>query len=49
MPVIRNGRVVGEINIDSDRPRAFGDEDRVFLEQVAALVAGLPSAGGVAI
>jgi putative methionine-R-sulfoxide reductase with GAF domain len=31
--------VVGEIDIDSDRPAAFGDDDREFLERVAALIA----------
>jgi GAF domain-containing protein len=42
VPIARDGRVVGEIDIDSDRPAAFGDEDRAFLEQVAELIA--PSA-----
>jgi len=31
--------VVGEIDIDSDRPAAFGDEDRELLERVAVLLA----------
>jgi L-methionine (R)-S-oxide reductase len=35
VPIIRNGRVFGEIDIDSDRPAAFGAEDRVMLEGVA--------------
>ena len=39
VPIAQNGRVVGEIDIDSDRPAAFGDEDRAFLEQVAELLA----------
>ena len=39
VPIALDGRVVGEIDIDSDRPAAFGDEDREFLEQVAALMA----------
>jgi putative methionine-R-sulfoxide reductase with GAF domain len=30
--------VVAEIDIDSDLPAAFGDEDRLFLEQVAKLI-----------
>ena len=35
------GRVVGEIDIDSDRPAAFGEDDREFLERVAMVVAPL--------
>jgi L-methionine (R)-S-oxide reductase len=41
VPIAHESRVVGEIDIDSDRPAAFGDEDRAFLEQVAALIAPL--------
>jgi L-methionine (R)-S-oxide reductase len=44
VPIHRDGRVVGEIDIDSDRPAAFGDDDRAFLERVAQLVAGLVAA-----
>jgi L-methionine (R)-S-oxide reductase len=39
VPIAYEGQVVGEIDIDSDRPAAFGDDDRAFLEQVAALIA----------
>ena len=38
VPIALEGRVVGEIDIDSDRPAAFGDDDRAFLERVALLV-----------
>jgi L-methionine (R)-S-oxide reductase len=38
VPIHAEGRVVGEIDIDSDRPAAFGDEDRLLLERVAELV-----------
>lgn len=38
VPIAYEGRVVGEIDIDSDVPAAFGDEDRAFLERVAGLV-----------
>ena len=38
VPIARDGRVVGEIDIDSDVPAAFGAEDRAFLERVALLV-----------
>jgi GAF domain-containing protein len=39
VPIARDGHVVGEIDIDSDRPAAFGEDDRAFLEQVAAVLA----------
>jgi L-methionine (R)-S-oxide reductase len=38
VPIAYEGRVVGEIDIDSDVPAAFGPEDREFLERVALLV-----------
>jgi GAF domain-containing protein len=38
VPIAYQGRVVGEIDIDSDVPAAFGDADREFLERVAGLV-----------
>ncbi|MGZ4256579.1 MAG: GAF domain-containing protein [Gaiellaceae bacterium] len=41
VPIVREGRVVGEIDIDSDRPAAFGEDDRAFLERVAELLAPL--------
>jgi len=39
VPIAHDGRVVGEIDIDSDRPAAFGAEDRELLERVAVLLA----------
>jgi L-methionine (R)-S-oxide reductase len=39
VPIAYEGRVVGEIDIDSDRPAAFGPADRELLEHVAALIA----------
>jgi L-methionine (R)-S-oxide reductase len=33
-----SGRVLGEIDIDSDEPDAFDEGDRAFLEQVARMV-----------
>jgi L-methionine (R)-S-oxide reductase len=39
VPIAHDGRVVGEIDIDSNRPAAFADEDRAFLERVAELIA----------
>jgi GAF domain-containing protein len=38
MPVLRDGRVVGTIDVESDRAGAFTDEDRVFLETCTAVV-----------
>ena len=39
VPIARDGHVVGEIDIDSDRPAAFGDVDRELLERVAESIA----------
>ena len=41
VPIHRDGRVVGEIDIDSDTPAAFGHDDRAFLERIAQLVSTL--------
>jgi L-methionine (R)-S-oxide reductase len=41
VPIHRDGQVIGEIDIDSDRPGAFGAADQEFLEQVAELIAPL--------
>lgn len=38
VPIYANGRVVGEIDIDSHDPAAFNEDDRVFLEEVARIV-----------
>jgi L-methionine (R)-S-oxide reductase len=38
VPIAYEGRVVGEIDIDSDEPAAFGEADRELLERVAVLV-----------
>ena len=35
VPIFHEGRVVGEIDIDSDRPAAFGEDDRATLERIA--------------
>jgi len=39
VPIMEGSDVLGEIDIDSDTPAAFGDADRRLLEQVAALLA----------
>ena len=39
VPIMQNGDVLGEIDVDSDRHAAFGPADRELLEAVAALIA----------
>jgi L-methionine (R)-S-oxide reductase len=39
VPIMREAVVLGEIDVDSDRPDAFNDSDRVLLEAVAGLIA----------
>jgi L-methionine (R)-S-oxide reductase len=39
VPIMNGAAVLGEIDIDSDRPAAFGARDRTLLEAVAALLA----------
>lgn len=39
VPIMRDGRVLGEIDIDSDTPDAFKDRDRRMLETIAASLA----------
>jgi GAF domain-containing protein len=39
VPIMDGDRVLGEIDIDSDTPAAFGPQDRQLLEAVAALLA----------
>ncbi len=36
VPIMRDGRVFGEIDIDSDQVAAFGEADRALLEAIAA-------------
>jgi len=40
VPILRDGSVIGEIDVDSDLPGAFGDADRELLERTAAIIAG---------
>ena len=42
VPVIKRGAFWGEIDIDSDRPDAFGPDDVEFLEAVARLLSERP-------
>jgi L-methionine (R)-S-oxide reductase len=39
VPIMRDGDVLGEIDVDSDHAAAFGDHDRMLLESVAGLLA----------
>ncbi|HSL22835.1 MAG TPA: GAF domain-containing protein [Vicinamibacterales bacterium] len=39
VPIMREGRVLGEIDVDSDTRAAFGTRDRELLERVAAVLA----------
>ena len=39
VPITRNGKILGEIDVDSDRPAAFSEEDRKLLEAVAEILA----------
>lgn len=38
-PIMLNGVVLGEIDIDSDRRAAFGADDRALVEAIAAMLA----------
>jgi GAF domain-containing protein len=39
VPILQGTEVLGEIDIDSDKPSAFGPQDRELLEPIAALLA----------
>ena len=38
VPIKRDGKIIGEIDIDSDIPKAFSDEDKRFLEKTAEII-----------
>ena len=38
VPIVYDGSVIGEIDIDSDEPAAFSPDDQAFLERVALLI-----------
>jgi putative methionine-R-sulfoxide reductase with GAF domain len=40
VPILDDGRVLGEIDIDSDIPNAFNEHDQALLERAASLIAG---------
>jgi GAF domain-containing protein len=39
VPIMHGSRCLGEIDIDSDRPNAFGADDQALLENIAAKLA----------
>ncbi len=39
VPIKKEGRVIGEIDIDSDQPDVFTKQDKQFLESIALLLA----------
>ena len=39
VPIKKDGKILGEIDIDSDKKDAFTDEDKVFLEKIADMLA----------
>ena len=45
VPIMNGSEVLGEIDIDSDQPAAFGQADRELLEHVAPLLAEALSDG----
>ena len=38
IPLIKDGEIIGELDIDSHKLSRFTEEDRKFLEEVARLV-----------
>ena len=40
VPIMKGARVLGEIDVDSDKKAAFGPGDRELLEATAVLLAG---------
>lgn len=41
VPILKNGRFVAELDIDSHTKNAFNEEDRIFLERLCAEIARL--------
>jgi L-methionine (R)-S-oxide reductase len=41
VPVLLAGEIVGVVDVESDRPDAFGGNDRAFLERCAGALSGL--------
>lgn len=47
VPIARDGRIYGEIDIDSDRPGAFDGGDEAFVEAFCQRLAGLAERQGL--
>jgi len=45
VPILEPGRVLGVIDVESERPDAFGELDRARLERVTALLLPLYAGG----
>lgn len=39
VPMLKNGAVIGQIDIDSHLPAAFNNEDAIFLEKICVMIA----------
>ncbi|MDG6218284.1 MAG: GAF domain-containing protein [Candidatus Thermoplasmatota archaeon] len=39
VPIRRNGKIIGEIDIDSDTSNAFSEKDELFLKRIADMLA----------
>ena len=44
VPLLRDGQVVGVLDLDSPEPDRFGDDERVLLERIAATLVGASGA-----
>jgi L-methionine (R)-S-oxide reductase len=41
VPIFKNGKIAGELDIDSHTPSPFTDEDKAFLEKICEMVSKL--------
>ena len=41
VPIMKGGKVFGEIDIDSDKPDAFGENDKKLLEKIAGILVNI--------
>lgn len=39
IPLSIDGKIIGELDIDSDRPAAFGEKEKMLLEELSQLIA----------
>lgn len=38
VPIVKNKKIIGEIDIDSDKKNAFSKKDKIFLEKIADML-----------